>query len=259
MPDFNITAIVLRRMQYGETDNILTLYSRERGRISAIAKGARKAVSRLSGATELLCRSKFSLASAKTLQIVRQAEVVASYPALREDLTRLANGLYAADLLSAFVTDDDPNPDLFDLLDAALNLISVVKAPSLAARWYEIRLLDELGYAPILTECIFCRAALSPARPGIIALSASQGGVLCHRHCDPQRFDDQSALSRPSLQLLQRLSDLKTLPDLFDNGILENREFDDRQTAYALRRYIRFRTDHDLKSLQFLDTLRKSD
>jgi DNA repair protein RecO (recombination protein O) len=256
MPDFNIQAIVLRRSHFGETDNILTLYSRERGRISAIAKGARKAVSRLSGASEVLNHSRFSLASAKTLQVVRQAETVASFSPLREDLNRLANGLYIADLLNAFVVDGDPNPDLFDLLEYSLHLISTVASPNLAARWFELRILDHLGYAPLLTECIYCGSSLVPAARIMTALSASQGGVLCDRHAHPQSHDDQSLLDRKSLHLLHLLYAARNSEELAATNLLNRTDISDRKAASALRRYIRFRNDRELKSLAFLDTVR---
>ena len=87
MPAYTTDAFVLRRMHFGETDNILTLYSPDRGRFSAIAKGARKAISRLSGATEVLTLTRFGLASGKSLEIVTQVEVqeLVLGPAARPD------------------------------------------------------------------------------------------------------------------------------------------------------------------------------
>jgi DNA repair protein RecO (recombination protein O) len=255
MPDFNLHAIVLRRMQYGETDNILTLYSRERGRFSAIAKGARKATSRLSGASEVLNYSKFALASARTLQIVRQAEIIASFAALRENLARLATGLYIADLLSAFVDDDDPNPELFDLLENSLHLVADVQSPALAARFFEVKLLGLAGYAPALLECLYCGCRLIPARRVTTALSASQGGVLCERHAHFDTHNDHFPLDRKSLHLLYVLQNSQIPPDDEIVKLLNRTDIDDRLVAQALRRYIRFRVDRDLKSLEFLDTV----
>jgi DNA repair protein RecO (recombination protein O) len=259
MPDFNVQAIVLRRSLYAETDNILTLYSRERGRISAIAKGARKAISRLSGASEVLNHSKFALASAKTLQVVRQAEIVSSFAPLREDLIRLANGMYIADLLSAFVVDGDPNPPLFDLLEAGLHLLATVAAPMLAARWFELRLLDELGYAPVLDECVYCGDPIAAATNFDLALSASQGGMLCIRHAHPDRFDDQTRVGRQSLRLLRSLYAARTLPELYESRILEQNTTGGSEISTLLRGYIRYRMDQDLKSLKFLDAVTRPD
>ncbi len=255
MPDFNIEAIVLRRMQFAETDNILTLYSRERGRISAIAKGARKPVSRLSGPSEVLTHSKFLLASGKTLQVVRQAEVVSSFSSLREDLKRLANGLYMADLLNVFIVDDDPNPELFDLLESSLHLLSLANSPTLVSRWFELRLLNIIGYAPALTECIYCGTSLVPAPRNSTALSTTQGGILCHNHARPTTHDDQYPLDRKSLHLLQIFSAAETIQKLTDLNLINRTDISDVLAASALRSYIRFRIDRDLKSLSFLDAV----
>src|SRR5690348_5575013 len=105
MRSYSTAALVLRRISFGETDKILTLYSRDRGRFSAIAKGARKPISRLSGATELLTLSKFGLAAGKSLEVVSQAEVRESFPLLHSDLQRLAHGLYLAELVNHSVED----------------------------------------------------------------------------------------------------------------------------------------------------------
>jgi DNA repair protein RecO (recombination protein O) len=258
MADFNVDAIVLRRSQYGETDNILTLYSRERGKFSAIAKGARKAISRLSGATELLTRSRFALAAARNLQIVRQAEVVDSYPELRHNLYRLATGLYAAELLSAFVTEEDVNPELFDLLASSLKMISVAKSVDRAARWFELNLLDQIGYLPVLDECTYCQISVNPLLAGITSLSASQGGVLCTRHAHPETSEDQSRLDPDALELLQRLSSVSNANDDYLSRVLDDNKQSDALAAIALRRYIRFRLDRDLKSIAFLDSVQES-
>src|SRR5215468_2707066 len=99
MPAYTTTGLVLHRLNLGETDKILTLYTREHGKLSAVAKGARRAGSRLSGATELFTDSKFLLATGKTLDIVTQCEIRESFPALRNDLERLARATYFCELL----------------------------------------------------------------------------------------------------------------------------------------------------------------
>jgi DNA repair protein RecO (recombination protein O) len=198
------------------------------------------------------------LSFGRNLQIVRQAEIVESFSPLREDLVRLANGLYLADLLGAFISDGDPNSDLFDLLESALRLVVAAKTPAVAARWFEIRLLDHVGYAPMLTECVYCGTDMSKA-VGMFALSAAQGGVLCDRHTNVERFDDQSYLDRASLSRLQALSAARNTEELLETGLLDSPHRDVRLVSSALRRYINFRIDRALKSLVFLDTVQGTD
>ena len=260
MPHYNSTAIVLRRLHFGETDNILTLYSRERGRISAIAKGARKPISRLSGATEALTCVRFGLATGSTMDIVTQAEVKESFPLLRHDLHRLAHGMYFAELLASFVAEEDPNPDLFDLLMAGLFLLQMVDPPETGARWFELRLLEELGYSPLLEECAVCHApiALKSSPEADCAFSPSHGGTLCLDHSHPDRFGDHTVLSDSALRYLKALDRVPVAAASSVRSVVSPTLSDQEQTRLALRRYIRYHLDRELKSLDFLDSLRFS-
>ncbi len=258
MPSYNTLAIVLRRINYGETDKILTLFSRDRGRLSAIAKGARKAVSRLSGATEVLTCTRFQLATGKSLEIVTQVEVAESFPALHQDLPRLAHGLYLADLIDHSIADEAPNPELFDLLLTGLHLLQALPLPELPTRWFETQLLADLGYAPNLGACAVCDAPLPGdfGRDESFALSVSLGGALCPLHARPASNEDHSALSYGALRLLQTLAGipseeaatmLPALPAAGPKGL--------NLARLALRRFLRSRLERDLKSLAFLDSL----
>ena len=259
MPAYTTEAVVLRRLQYGETDNILTLYSRDRGRFSAIAKGARKAISRLSGATEMLTFTRFGLATGKSLEIVTQVEVQESFSHLRQDLNRLAHGIYLADLVDHSVEDHAPNLLLFDLLLSGLSQLQILSPPELAARWFEVQLLADLGYAPNLITCAICQVSLPGdfARDEVFALSASLGGALCPRHAHPAANEDHSALSLGALRLLQTLDALGTEGSSSLAGLPAAGPKTLDQTRLALRRALRFHMERDLKSLEFLDSLRQ--
>ena len=258
MPAYTTDAIVLRRLQYGETDNILTLYSPDKGRFSAIAKGARKAISRLSGATEVLTCTRFALATGKSLEIVTQVEVQESFSHLRQDLGRLAHGLYLADLTDHSVEDHAPNPILYDLLLTGLRQTQTVDPPELAARWFEVQILGDLGYAPNLLECAVCRTALPGdfPRDEVFALSASLGGALCPRHAHPEANEDHSGLGMGALRLLQTLENLGPEGSVALGALPAAGPKSLDQARLALRRSLRFRLERDLKSLEFLDSLR---
>jgi DNA repair protein RecO (recombination protein O) len=257
MPQYNTSAVVLRRIHFGETDNILTLFSKEHGKISAIAKGARKAISRLSGATDPLTCSRFALATGHGLQVIVQAEMIDSFPGLHDNVARLAQGQYFVELMSAFTEDDAPHPELYTLLVRALRLMEKAPDPESIARWYEIRLLDELGYAPDLTQCASCGEEV----PGvfeagaIFGLSASQGSALCPPHCAPQDHSDHSPLSHGALSFLREIAGAPEKASAVAAVHPPDRKAEDQSRA-ALRRHIRFRIDRDLKSLAFLDGLR---
>jgi DNA repair protein RecO (recombination protein O) len=260
MPSYNATAIIIRRLNYSETDKILTLYSRELGRFTAIAKGARKTVSRLSGATELLTCTSFNLATGKTMDVVTQTEVRESFSALRQDLVRLAHGLYFADLVDHSVEDREPNPVLYDLLITGLHLVQAAPSPELVARWFELQLLGDLGYLPNLYQCAVCHEDVTIVtnveNPPKYALSASQGAILCNLHTRTGHYDDHSVLSGDSVNLLRTL---EQIPPARCHNIVELSTSDLHsvdQSGMALRRYLRYRLERELKSLTFIDSLR---
>jgi DNA repair protein RecO (recombination protein O) len=252
MPVYTTTGLVLHRLNLGETDKILTLYTREHGKLSAVAKGARRAGSRLSGATELFTLSRLQLAIGKTLDIVTQCEIQASFPSLRNDLERLARATYFCELLDRLTVERDAasSDELCDLTVSALHLLEHVQTYlDGVVHAYELHLLAALGYAPVLDRCVRCGSPLERRQVGF---SPSAGGTLCS--ADRYRTDDALPLSPDAVTVLQTL--LAAEPDalLTLNPLPKVAAEIDK----ALRWYIRFRAERDLKSADFLDQLRAS-
>lgn len=169
-------AIVLRHSDWGEADRILTLYTRQMGKVKGIAKGARKMRSRKAGHIEPFTHVDLQLARGRDLFIVTQAEALDPYLRLRDDLVRVGYASYVVELLDRFTYEEDENPSLFRLLADTLSRLNLEPDPTLAIRYYEIRLLDLLGYRPQLFKCANCEAEIQPEDQ---YFSASQGGVLC--------------------------------------------------------------------------------
>ncbi len=182
MPDFRslrADAIVLRHSDWGEADRLLTLYTRELGKVRAIAKGARKMTSRKAGHIEPFTHVRLQLARGRDLLIVTQAETIDSYQPLREDLTKTGYAAYVIELLDRFVPDEEAStPSLFRLLTETLSRLSTSSEAWLPVRYYEMRLLDFLGFRPQLFECANCRREILPQDQ---FFSFSAGGVVCPR------------------------------------------------------------------------------
>lgn len=247
MPLYTVNAIVLRRMNFSEADRIVTLYTREHGKISAIAKGARKPISRLSGATETLTYGKAALATGKNLEVITQIEVKESFPRIRADLKRLAYAGYMAELVDVLTEDRQPSIDLFDLLLSALYLMERPNDPEKIARMFELKLMRLLGYEPALDECLRCR---KPLPTGDLFFSPSVGGVVC-RECGPLP-DDAIEMPRAAIETMRSLLDA-------DAPQVEQMEVPVsvmESIARVMRWYIRYRAERDIKSLDFLMALR---
>lgn len=173
-----VEAVVLRHSDWGEADRLLVLYARELGKIRAIAKGARRVRSRKAGHLEPFTRVTLMLARGRDLWIVTQAETVEAYQPLREDLLLTGYAAYVVELLDRFSYEEGQNKGLFRLLISTLQRIAFEQDVFLAVRYYEIRLLDMLGFRPELFQCIGCKKKIIPEDQ---YFSAEQGGVLCPR------------------------------------------------------------------------------
>ena len=173
---FRVEAVVLRHADWGEADRLLTLYTRERGKVRAIAKGARKIRSRKAGHLEPFTRVALQLAKGRDLMIVTQADTLDAYLALGANLVKTGHASYAVELLDRFTYEDEhENTAIFRLLTEILSRIASDPDPWLAIRYYEVRLLDQLGFRPHLFECANCG---DPIQPVDQYFSPGAGGVL---------------------------------------------------------------------------------
>jgi len=176
---FRVDAVVLRHSDYGEADRLLTLYTRQLGKTRAVAKGARKIASRKAGHIEPFTHVKLQLAKGRDMLILTQADTVDAYQPLREDLILTSHASYVLELLDRFTYQDETeNSAIFNLLTATLARLASKSDPWLVIRYYEMRLLDHLGFRPQLFECTNCRREILPEDQ---FFSFSAGGVICPR------------------------------------------------------------------------------
>jgi DNA repair protein RecO (recombination protein O) len=174
---FRVEGVVLRHADWGETDRLLTLYTRERGKVRAIAKGARKIRSRKAGHLEPFTRVTLQLARSHDLPIVTQADTLDAYLPIHENLVKTSQAAYIVELLDRFTYEDDTeNYGIFRLLTEVLSRLEKEPDPWLAIRYYEVRLLDLLGYRPHWFECANCGREIKAEDQ---YFSAARGGVLC--------------------------------------------------------------------------------
>jgi len=252
MPSYSATTLVLHRSDFGEHDRIVTLYAREAGKISAIAKGSRRPSSRLSGATELFMQARVQLATGKSLDILTQCEIQQSFSGLRTDLQMLARATYFCELLDRFTGSRDAAScdELFDLTIASLSLLQQCPAyPDAAVHAYELKLLTSLGYAPVIDRCVCCGAALKSAGAGF---SAALGGVVCPS--DRFRAPDTVSISNEAVLIMLRLQ----REELGAASAISPSSKAAAELAKALRWFVRFRAERNMKTADFLDHLRAS-
>jgi DNA repair protein RecO (recombination protein O) len=200
-----LTAIVLRSVDYGESDRVVTLLSRERGKVSAFARGARASRRRFGGALEpfTLLTAEARLRPGSDLLGLDSVAVERGFGGIRGELARIACASYAAELARELVRDQEPHDELFELLAAYLALLDAWPARPAALRAFELGALHAAGLMPRLDACARCGRALAP---GVRAarFDPGQGGVLCEA-CAPSAPVGAPALSPAALAALLQL------------------------------------------------------
>jgi len=183
--------IVLRSLRYGEADRILHLYTPDRGRVSAIAKGVRRAKSRFGGRLEPFFRLNLVLYEGRSdLLTVTSAETLAGHPRLREDAAALDGAARACEAVARVFDDGDPHSGVYHLLANELALLNgdVARAGRSNALAFRLKLLLAAGFAPQLAACASCGEA-----EHLMGFSGAAGGVVCAA-CEAGSFPlDQEA------------------------------------------------------------------
>lgn len=199
-------AIVLRRVDQGEADRLITALTPDHGKMRVIAKGARKITSRKAGHIELFARTTLMLAKGKQFDVVTQAELIDPHLALREDMQRGAIAHYVCDLIERFAQEDHEDRALYALLADALTWLTTARDVTLTARYVEMRLLVQAGYRPQLFRCAVSDVALEVDGSDLersTPFSPADGGALSLAHARQAR--GPMMLSRGALQLLRAL------------------------------------------------------
>jgi DNA repair protein RecO (recombination protein O) len=246
---YRVSAIVLKRREMGEADRLLTVLTRDRGKLTLLAKGVRRPASRKAGHIEPFTHVDLLVAKGKSLDLVTQAETLEAHRHLREDLWCSSWAYYVAELTDAFVQDEDPHELLFDLVLETLARLDRGGEVELAVRYCELHLLALAGYQPQLFRCVQCGELL---RPETNFLSLERGGALCPQHGAHQT--GTMVLPLPVLKVLrflqsrpwQQVSRLRPSPEV------------SRQVEALLEQYIAYHLERSLRSPVFLLRLKQS-
>lgn len=202
MPLVKSIAITLKSRKWGEADRIVTLYTRQLGKIRAVARGARRLKSRMGAALEPLtiCELNLFEKSGDSLYRVSQVDLIEPFVRFREDLTLMAAAARMANVVGAVTPDGDPDPELFDTLEQGLHSLVTSDDPALIALLFQIRLLGLTGFRPQTDHCAACGKSRVIHEP---QFSPASGGLVCATCAGRQRFPCLP-LSRGSLAFLQQ-------------------------------------------------------
>ncbi len=198
---YKTQAVVIGRRPIGESDRLVTFYTRDLGKLSGVAKGARRPRSRFGSALELFTQGQLLFFDSGRSGLVRvdHFDALHSFVPIWEDLERLGHGAWVVECLGRLSADWDPHAALYGLLVRTLRALEGPTRPPRAALCFALRSLDLLGHRPRLDRCLVC----GRVPDGAVQLSFAEGGIIC-AGC-VTAAGQGAVLSRPALGGLRRL------------------------------------------------------
>lgn len=241
MSNCRTLGIVLHSTDHGEADKIVTFFSPDLGRVSAIAKGAKRSQKRFVNKLEefSLLQIMYRPARGDGLLFLSEADLENAYLPIRTHYDRYVAAMYAGELTLRFTREHDPDPEIFTLLAWAMEELAEGRDPLAVAAFFHLRLLGAAGYEPQLDRCGLCGATVASGRD--YALHAGRGALVCARCLSEQR-GAVLPLRMQTLRVLQhaqrpRLKDLSRLR-ISRNSALE--------ALHILHRYTQHLLQHDI-------------
>lgn len=237
---------MIRHREFGEADRILSLYTLEKGKVQAIAKGVRKIKSRKAGHLEPFTQVILQLAKGRNLDVITQVDTIRNFENIKKNLILTAQASYVLEILDRFTYEEGENRPLYNLLIETLVRLDNGISPAIAVHYYEVHLMDILGFRPQLQECVVCGAAIQPENQ---YFSAKLGGVVCPRSLsgDPSAW----SISMEALKYL-RFFQRSPWPQVKNRSIPEEV---DKELSVLIEKYLTYLLEYNLKTPGFLDAI----
>ena len=191
MPLFSTPAILLRRLDYGDFDLILTFLSLERGKISLIAKSAKKSTKRFAGILELftLMEAVASAGKGRGLPVLQEATLISPFSTIRNDIRKTAYASYWVELVDGWMEPGQPNPALFDLLLHVLTRLDAEDGTAAALSvLFQARFMTLAGLAPNLRRCGRCHLDLDRVAENRVDVVTEQAVGVASDEMDGRQF-----------------------------------------------------------------------
>jgi DNA repair protein RecO (recombination protein O) len=260
MPRVKDNAFIINKTDYGESDIIITLFSASRGKISCIAKGAKRSRRRFPGSLELFSQISFNGFIKHPLALTRidECQLLTPYLAIQESLKGYLNGCYFLEIINRCAAERQCNRKIFELLGDLFTFLSTVpynRNFNCRIRLFELQLITLLGFKPELSQCLDCGVKLNHdnLREHSFNFSPQNGGLVCN-HCRP-RHPAAFKVSPGTINLLNQAHRL-------DNELRNKVNFTpqvEAESAKLCRALLRWHSGCSFKSLKILESYVEND
>lgn len=244
---YSLQGIVIRSIDYGESHKIITLYTAELGKISLMARGAKKIKSRHTAVTQLFTCGEYTFyKQAGKMGTLNHAEVTSSMLGLRNDLTKTAFAAYLAEMIERLLHDEEASSYLYAQFEAALQALDDNKEPAIVAHLFEIKMLQFQGYTPHLEDCVSCNSTEQ-----LTFFSTNLGGVICSTCRVKDRF------THPIMEQTYKLLRIFLATDLRRLGQIQVKAETQLELKKTMREYMDRHIDVVWKTRKFIDQMEK--
>jgi DNA repair protein RecO (recombination protein O) len=252
MPLYTTNAIVIQSHHYGESDKIVTFFTKDFGKMKGIAKGARRSKKRFQNALEIFSHLRLIFFDREGMGLVRaeNCDILHHFPRIREDLRRILYGNYYLELVNEMAGEREINAEVFELLLSFLSTLDTVEPQEETLRMFEIRMLSLFGYRPNMKRCGLCRREWGDFKEISSFFFSLEKGVLVCEPCS-KAWEDLIPLSLGTARLIEWVSqiELEKIHRLkfTSQALSESREL--------LPKFIAYQLGKELKSLKALNRI----
>lgn len=249
MPLFTTQAIVIRSLNYGESDKIITFFTRDFGKLKGIAKGARRSRKRFQNALGLFSHLRLHFFDKEGMGLVRadSCDILQSFPKIKEDLQKILYGNYYLELVNEMAGEREGNREAFELLLSFLSNLEEREAKEEQLRLFEIRMLSLFGYRPNLRKCNFCKKDLEDLEEiPMVFFSLEKGALVCGR-CS-KMSNNLIPISSGTAKLIEKISQIE-LQNVCRLGFTAQALSESKE---LLHKFIRYQLGKEMRSLKTL-------
>lgn len=248
---YNTEALVIRRVDYGDHDVILTVLTHHKGKLTVMGKNARKSVKRFSGLLELFYALDLVVRENSRMAYLQEASLSEPFDGIRQDILKTAYASYFSEIVNRFLEEGTRDHGVYDLLYHTFSELSRgERPPEETSLFFQLKFLKLTGHSPELSSCLVCKKKLDDMEHTRVLFDIGQGGILCH-----------GCGKKTSVTLLLTKGALKQLvwfgeTEPGKSSVIRFSKQALMESLHFVERFLPFHLEKELMSLKFLNTIR---
>ncbi len=259
MPGFSTDAILLRKIEYGDHDFIISFLTKSKGKVSVIAKNAKKSVKRFTGALDLFSVNQIHCTYPKKkkdgLTILLQADLEDGFGNIRYDVFKTTYASFWVELIHFWLEEEKPQPEIYDLLFFSLDALNAgIISGEVIHLLFQIRFMGLSGFEPNIESCGRCKTPVDEIEESKVLFDFKEGRIICQnccRNCARGQSKHGRTVSKGTLKQLFWINKNDRVDRIKFSGMAI------KEGEILLESFIPFHMGREFKSLQFLKRLRQ--